>query len=49
MRSGDPCKILDTGDSFPLMEFRVVRGATVYIPRDFSGHWNVFLIYRGHW
>jgi hypothetical protein len=48
MRS-DLCKLLDTGDSFPLMEFPAVRGARVSLPKDFEGHWNVFLIYRGHW
>jgi vacuolar-type H+-ATPase catalytic subunit A/Vma1 len=48
MRS-DLCKLLDTGDPFPLLEFPLVRGGTVSLPGAFNGHWNVFLIYRGHW
>jgi|GEM_PF-3559351 len=47
MRS-DLCRLLDTGDSFPLLEFPTVRDTLVSLPKDFEGHWNVFLIYRGH-
>ncbi len=42
------CKILDTVDSFPLIEFPTMRSALVALPKDFEGRWNVFLIYRGH-
>ena len=48
MRS-ELCKLLDTGDSFPLIEFTTVQAELVSLPKDFEGHWNVFLIYRGHW
>jgi hypothetical protein len=41
--------VLDTGDYFPEMEFQMVGGPGVTIPRAFIGHWSVFLIYRGQW
>ena len=43
------CKILDTGDSFPQLKFKVVEGEEISLPKDFGGRWNVLLFYRGHW
>lgn len=43
------CKILDTGDGFPVMEFNSVIGEIILLPRDFKEKWNILLFYRGHW
>lgn len=45
----DPCRLLDTGDQFPPMDIPTVQGDRIILPDYFTGHWNVFLIYRGHW
>ena len=42
-------KKLDTGDSFPHLELRLVDGRSFTLPSDLNGHWSVLLIYRGHW
>jgi hypothetical protein len=41
--------ILDTGASFPRIEFTTVSGEQVVLPRDVKGRWTVLLFYRGDW
>jgi hypothetical protein len=41
--------ILDTGDRFPDLEFNLVSGEKMLLPRDLGNRWRVLLIYRGHW
>jgi peroxiredoxin len=43
------CAILDTGDVFPAMQFRVIGDESVSLPVDIRGKWAVLLFYRGHW
>ncbi len=42
-------KILDTGDFFPHLEFRLANEEFVSLPGDFGEGWNILLFYRGHW
>ncbi len=37
MRSG-PCKLLDTGDFFPAMEFPTATEETIFLPKAFEGN-----------
>lgn len=48
MVSGN-CRILDTGDIFPRLDFSLSSGEAVSLPEDFGERWNVLLFYRGHW
>ncbi len=41
--------ILDSGDTFPHLEFDQVGGGTLRLPDDLAGDWGVVLLYRGHW
>ena len=41
--------LLDNGDSFPDLEFHLVSGEKMLLPRDLGNRWRVVLIYRGHW
>jgi hypothetical protein len=43
------CKLLDTGDHFPEIEFNTVDGVSLTLPGDFGDRWNILLFYRGHW
>jgi len=40
---------LPNGTTFPTLEFAVVGGGTVQLPRDVIGDWVAILIYRGSW
>ncbi len=42
-------RLHDTGDFFPVMEFRTIRDETIVLPGDLLGKWNVVLLYRGRW
>ncbi len=42
-------KKLDTGDVFPDMEFRLLTGGEIRLPRDARGRWMVFIGYCGYW
>lgn len=42
-------RLLDNGDTFPLLTFDLVQGNTLTLPRDFGERWNVLFFYRGHW
>ncbi|MGD8922906.1 MAG: peroxiredoxin family protein [Candidatus Zixiibacteriota bacterium] len=41
-------KKLDTGDAFPDMQFPLLSGGQLRLPRDACGRWMVFLGYRGY-
>ena len=41
--------LLDTGDSFPDLDFTLVSGESVVVPQDLGKRWRILLIYRGHW
>lgn len=43
-------KILDSGDAFPKLTFRLTDGGQLETtPKGFKHPWNVVLFYRGHW
>ncbi len=42
-------KLLDTGDTFPSIDFTVISGERIVAPQDLGKRWRVLLIYRGHW
>ena len=46
-RIGD--KILDSGDLFPKLKFKLTDGSEIETPSGFRNPWNVVLFYRGHW
>lgn len=41
--------LLDTGDTFPTLEFETVTHGRIALPDAFRGGWGVFLAYRAHW
>ena len=41
--------ILDTGNSLPNFDFRLISGEGMLVPQDLGSRWRVLLIYRGHW
>ncbi len=41
--------MLDTGNTFPIIEIKKVGGGTLSVPGEFGGGWGVMLFYRGHW
>ncbi len=43
------CRMLDTGDVFPLLKFDLVNNESITLPQDFGKGWNVLIFYRGHW
>jgi len=40
---------LDSGDTFPAMQFKTTTSQSFDIPSDFSGKWSILLFYRGDW
>jgi len=42
-------KKLDCGDLFPAMEFKLIDGTTLTLPKAIEGKWSVLLAYRGRW
>ena len=42
-------KILDTGDAFPSLDFRLINGERMLVPQDLGKRWRIVLTYRGHW
>lgn len=42
-------KLLDTNESFPEMEFRLISGEGVKIPEGLGDGYAVVLLYRGYW
>jgi len=45
----EKAKMHDTGDFFPVLEFKTTTGETIVLPGDVIGKWSVILFYRGHW
>jgi hypothetical protein len=45
----EQAKMHDTGDFFPVIEFKTLQDETVVLPGDLIGKWGVVLFYRGHW
>lgn len=41
--------LLDAGDVFPRLTFRIVDGSEIEVPGDLKQPWNVVLFNRGHW
>lgn len=41
--------LLDTGDILPDVEFDLVTGGRMVLPRDLGSRWRVLFVYRGHW
>ena len=41
--------LLDAGDAFPPLKFRLVDGPDIEIPKGLDQPWNVVLFNRGHW
>ncbi|MGH7582817.1 MAG: peroxiredoxin family protein [Gemmatimonadales bacterium] len=41
--------LLDAGDAFPHLKFRLVDGPEIEIPGRLERPWNVVLFNRGHW
>ena len=41
--------ILDSGESFPIIEMSTVKHGQVAVPDVFDSGWGVFLVYRAHW
>jgi peroxiredoxin len=46
-RAGDT--ILDVGDQFPKLTFKLTDGSELEAPRGVGHSWNVVLFNRGHW
>ena len=42
-------KLLDTGDGFPNLDFRLISGERMLVPQDLGKRWRILLVYRGHW
>ncbi len=42
-------KILDTGDTFPNLDFRLINDERMLVPQGLGKRWRIVLIYRGHW
>lgn len=40
---------LDSNDTFPDLDIRVISGGTLKLPEDFEESYGVFLLYRGYW
>jgi hypothetical protein len=40
---------LDSGSRFPDVEFQLLDGTKLTLPKAWSGHWGSLLFYRGHW
>lgn len=41
--------LLDTNDLFPQLDWRLVSGETLKLPRGTGEGYGVILFYRGHW
>jgi peroxiredoxin len=41
--------ILDAGDLFPKLTFKLTNGTEIETPTDLEHRWNVVLFNRGHW
>ena len=42
-------KMLQQGDRFPPLRFRLVGGGTMALPEGMPSRYLVLLFYRGHW
>ena len=42
-------EMLQQGDHFPSMTFKLMDGGTIRIPDDAPSRYTVLLFYRGHW
>ena len=42
-------RILDSGETLPVVSMDTVAHGRIGLPEWFGGGWGVFLLYRGHW
>ena len=42
-------RILDAGESLPVLTMDTVAHGRISVPDHFGDGWGVFLIYRAHW
>jgi len=45
----EAAKLLDTGDTFPNLDFNLINGERILFPQDIGKRWRIMLVYRGHW
>jgi len=45
----EAAKLLDTGDTFPNLDFSLISGEKILFPQDLGKRWRILLVYRGHW
>jgi hypothetical protein len=45
----EAAELLDNGDNFPSLDFRLISGERIIVPQDMGKRWRILLIYRGHW